>query len=76
VCLTFFAVINHDKLKFGDWCSWTLCRSGQAEGAEWKALIDAGINDWGGISPVTKDWVNPEVRDPLNMSNAIKLEYT
>ncbi len=54
----------------------TLCRSGQAEGAEWKALIDAGINDWGGISPVTKDWVNPEVRDPLNMSNAIKLEYT
>lgn len=29
--------------------------------SEWKALIDAGINDWGGVSPVTKDWVNPEV---------------
>jgi FO synthase len=28
---------------------------------EWGALIAAGINDWGGISPVTKDWVNPEV---------------
>ncbi|KAH8935779.1 hypothetical protein BDL97_17G047900 [Sphagnum fallax] len=38
--------------------------SGQAEGAEWKALIDAGINDWGGISPVTKDWVNPEAPWP------------
>lgn len=30
------------------------------DGKEWKRLIDAGINDWGGISPVTKDWVNPE----------------
>lgn len=34
------------------------CRT---DGKEWKRLIDAGINDWGGISPVTKDWVNPEV---------------
>ncbi len=31
------------------------------DGKEWKRLIDAGINDWGGVSPVTKDWVNPEV---------------
>jgi len=23
-------------------------------------LLDAGINDWGGISPVTKDFINPE----------------
>ena len=23
-------------------------------------LIDAGINDWGGVSPVTPDYVNPE----------------
>ncbi|CAM6092845.1 unnamed protein product [Calypogeia fissa] len=30
----------------------------------WKALIDSGINDWGGISPVTKDWVNPEAPWP------------
>ena len=22
--------------------------------------LDAGINDWGGISPVTKDFINPE----------------
>jgi hypothetical protein len=34
------------------------CRT---DGKEWKRLIDAGINDWGGVSPVTKDWVNPEV---------------
>ena len=23
-------------------------------------LIDAGISDWGGVSPLTRDWVNPE----------------
>ena len=23
-------------------------------------LIDAGINDWGGISPLTPDFINPE----------------
>ena len=28
------------------------------------ALIDAGINDWGGVSPVTKDYVNPEHQWP------------
>ena len=28
------------------------------------ALIDAGINDWGGISPVTPDHVNPEAPWP------------
>jgi FO synthase len=22
--------------------------------------LDAGINDWGGVSPLTIDWVNPE----------------
>jgi FO synthase len=27
-------------------------------------LIDAGINDWGGISPVTPDYVNPEAPWP------------
>ena len=27
-------------------------------------LIDTGINDWGGISPVTKDHVNPEAPWP------------
>ena len=29
-----------------------------------KALIDAGINDWGGISPITPDHVNPEAPWP------------
>ena len=24
------------------------------------ALLDAGIDDWGGVSPVTADHVNPE----------------
>jgi FO synthase len=28
------------------------------------AMIDAGLNDWGGISPVTKDHVNPETAWP------------
>ena len=23
-------------------------------------MIDAGINDWGGISPLTPDFINPE----------------
>ncbi|GLI66925.1 hypothetical protein VaNZ11_010964 [Volvox africanus] len=26
----------------------------------WRALLDAGINDWGGISPITRDFVNPD----------------
>ncbi len=29
-----------------------------------RRLIRAGINDWGGISPVTLDYVNPEARWP------------
>jgi FO synthase len=27
-------------------------------------LLEAGINDWGGISPVTKDFINPEAGWP------------
>ncbi|KAH9329141.1 hypothetical protein KI387_001249, partial [Taxus chinensis] len=33
-------------------------------GSQWKQLIKAGMNDWGGISPITKDWVNPEAPWP------------
>jgi len=33
--------------------------------ASWRALLDAGINDWGGVSPVTRDWVNPEKPWPM-----------
>lgn len=29
-----------------------------------KAYLDAGINDWGGISPLTVDYVNPEAPWP------------
>ena len=28
-------------------------------------FIESGINDWGGISPITKDYVNPEFTWPL-----------
>jgi FO synthase len=33
-------------------------------GAQCGELIDAGINDWGGVSPVTPDHVNPEAPWP------------
>ncbi|MDO9433947.1 5-amino-6-(D-ribitylamino)uracil--L-tyrosine 4-hydroxyphenyl transferase CofH [Hydrogenophaga sp.] len=32
--------------------------------ADYPTLIDAGINDWGGVSPVTPDHVNPEMPWP------------
>jgi 7,8-didemethyl-8-hydroxy-5-deazariboflavin synthase CofG subunit len=32
--------------------------------AEFPRLLEAGINDWGGISPVTKDFINPEAAWP------------
>ena len=31
---------------------------------EYGSFLDAGINDWGGISPVTRDYVNPEAPWP------------
>lgn len=33
-------------------------------------LIRAGINDWGGISPITRDYVNPEAAWPAVISLA------
>jgi len=35
------------------------------------SLVDAGINDWGGISPLTPDFVNPEAPWP-NIENLTK----
>ena len=32
--------------------------------ADFPRLLEAGINDWGGISPVTKDFINPEADWP------------
>lgn len=32
--------------------------------ADFPCLLEAGINDWGGISPVTKDFINPEAAWP------------
>ena len=31
---------------------------------EFEIYLDAGINDWGGVSPLTIDWVNPEAPWP------------
>src|SRR3989440_8387807 len=31
---------------------------------DFPSLLEAGINDWGGISPVTKDFINPEAAWP------------
>lgn len=31
---------------------------------DYPALLEAGINDWGGISPVTRDFINPEAAWP------------
>jgi FO synthase len=31
---------------------------------EYPRLLEAGINDWGGISPVTADFINPEAAWP------------
>jgi FO synthase len=27
---------------------------------DFERYLDAGVNDWGGVSPITIDWVNPE----------------
>jgi 7,8-didemethyl-8-hydroxy-5-deazariboflavin synthase CofG subunit len=32
--------------------------------SDFPRLLDAGINDWGGISPITKDFINPEAAWP------------
>ncbi len=32
--------------------------------AAYRLLLRAGINDWGGISPVTRDYINPEAAWP------------
>jgi FO synthase len=31
---------------------------------DYPVYLDAGINDWGGVSPLTIDWVNPEAPWP------------
>jgi FO synthase len=31
---------------------------------DFSIFLDAGINDWGGVSPLTIDWVNPEAPWP------------
>jgi 7,8-didemethyl-8-hydroxy-5-deazariboflavin synthase CofG subunit len=32
--------------------------------SDYPRLLDAGINDWGGISPITPDFINPEAAWP------------
>jgi FO synthase len=41
-----------------------------SDNSNWRRLIDAGINDWGGVSPVTRDYVNPERPWPTILSLA------
>ena len=31
---------------------------------DYRRLLDAGINDWGGVSPLTRDFINPEAPWP------------
>lgn len=35
-------------------------KSRSSSSSSWSLLLDAGINDFGGVSPITKDFVNPE----------------
>ena len=37
--------------------------------------LNVGLNDWGGISPITKDFINPENKWPIikDLNNASKL---
>jgi FO synthase len=44
--------------------SWNIQAPPNLSYAEFPRLLDAGINDWGGVSPVTLDHVNPEAPWP------------
>jgi len=39
---------------------------------DYPVLLEAGINDWGGVSPLTKDFINPEATWPQISSLAQK----
>jgi len=39
---------------------------------DYPVLLEAGINDWGGVSPLTKDFINPEAAWPQICSLAEK----
>ena len=55
-------VILHPSISLQTPPNLTLTSSDDTESLQegLRALINAGINDFGGISPVTRDWVNPE----------------
>lgn len=40
----------------------------------YEIYLDAGINDWGGVSPLTIDWVNPEAPWPHLQELQIRTE--
>lgn len=43
---------------------------------DFSVYLDAGINDWGGVSPLTIDWVNPEAPWPhLDKLDAVTREH-
>jgi 7,8-didemethyl-8-hydroxy-5-deazariboflavin synthase CofG subunit len=44
--------------------------------ADFGVYLAAGINDWGGVSPLTIDWVNPEAPWPqLERLEAVTADY-
>src|SRR5262249_35135653 len=43
---------------------WNVQAPPNLSGDDFPTLLDAGINDWGGVSPVTIDHVNPEAPWP------------
>ena len=45
-------------------CDMSIQAPPNLSGADFPELIDAGLNDWGGVSPVTPDHVNPEAPWP------------
>ena len=50
------------RLVLGD--CWNIQAPPNLSSVEFPRLLDAGINDWGGVSPVTVDHVNPEAPWP------------
>ena len=54
--------IAQARLKFGPEMS--IQAPPNLSGEDFHMLLDAGINDWGGVSPVTPDHVNPEAPWP------------
>ncbi|MGH2573324.1 MAG: bifunctional FO biosynthesis protein CofGH [Actinomycetota bacterium] len=58
----FLATVAAARMVFGPWMN--VQAPPNLSDPHYPRLIDAGINDWGGVSPVTPDHVNPEAPWP------------